>query len=115
MSIKAFKLKTGEEIIADVDGLSKVEDKEVLSGTITMNKPMSMHMIPSEEGIGLQLLPWCIYLKDHCVSYPSEEICFCEEPSTNIRNQYAEMTGLPTIPDDTIIVPDGGVPNIRLS
>ena len=114
MSIRAIKLKTGEEIVADIDGVSKVGDKEVLSDVIILNKPMTIHMIPSEQGIGLQLMPWCIYLKEHCVSYPSEEVCFCEEPSTGIRNQYAEMIGLPVIPDNTIITNEE-VPNLKLN
>lgn len=102
MSIRALKLKTGEELVADVEDFSADE--------ILLNKPMSIHMIPSEQGIGLQMLPWAIYLKEHKIRYPSSEVAFCEEPSTSVRNQYAEMTGLPTIPDDSIIIPEGIVP-----
>ena len=113
MSIKAVKLKTGEELITSVEGITKVGDKEVLEDKVVFDKPMTIHMIPSQEGIGLQMLPWGIYLKEHKIEYLSSEVVFCEEPSTSVRNQYAEMTGLPTIPDDSIIVPEGN-PNIKL-
>lgn len=107
MSIRAIKLKTGEEIIADIDGVSTVGEKEVLSDEIVLNKPMSIHMIPSEQGIGLQMLPWAIYAKSHKgIVISKEDVILCVETSTDVRNQYAEMTGLPVIPDDTIITPN---------
>jgi hypothetical protein len=110
MSIKALKLKTGEELIADVE----TKEGDLASEYTVLGKPFTIHIIPSEQGIGLQLLPWAIYLKEHTLDYPTKDIIFCEDPSTGVRNQYAEMTGLPTVPDDTIIVPEG-VPNLKLS
>jgi len=109
MSIRVIKIKTGEEIIADIDGISKVDDKETLAENIVLNKPMSIHMVPSEQGIGLQLFPWAIYTKNQKIDFEKKEVLFFVEPSTDIRNQYAQMVGLTVIPDDTIIVPSGGI------
>ncbi len=114
MSIRALKLRTGEELIADVDGLSKVGDKEVLAEKITLTKPFSIHLVPQENGIGIQMIPFALYAKEHKIDYPSTEVNFCIEPSTSIRNEYAQMTGMPVIPDDTIIIPEGN-PGLKLS
>lgn len=113
--IRAIKLKTGEELICDIEGVTKVGEKEVCGEEVIFNKPMTIHMIPSEEGIGLQLLPWAIYLKDHVLEYPGSEVNFCKEPSTSVRNQYAQMTGLPIIPDNSIITETEDIPNLKLS
>lgn len=116
MSIRALKLKTGEEVIADIEGVSKVGESEVLAETVVLGKPMSVHMIPSEEGIGLQLLPFALYAKNHGeIAISKDDVMFCVEVSTGIRNQYASMTGLPTIPDDSIIIPGEGSPSLKLS
>jgi hypothetical protein len=107
--IRAIKLKTGEEMITSIEGINKVGEKETMEETLTFSKPFSIHLVPSGEGIGIQLLPWALYAKNHdSIPYPSSEVSLCVEPSTDIRNQYAQMTGLPTIPDDKIIVPGGG-------
>ena len=114
MSIKVLRLKTGEELIADVVGINTVDEKEVLEDTLTLGQPFSLHLIPTEEGIGIQLMPWAIYARDHkSIPFPSSEVAFCIEPSTGIRNQYAEMIGLPVVPDKSIITPEGN-PNIKL-
>ena len=115
MSIRAVKLKTGEEIIADIEGISKVGDKEVLAEQIVLDKPFSIHLVPQQEGIGIQMIPWALYAKENSVPYPSSDINFCIEPSTSLRNEYASMVGLPTIPDDKIVIPEGGTPNLKLS
>lgn len=112
MSIRVVKIRTGEEIITDIDGITKIDEKEILEENVVFNKPMSIHMIPSEQGIGLQLLPWPIYAKVHIVNIKSEDVLFCVEPGTDVRNQYAEMIGLPVVPDDSIIL---GTSNIKLS
>lgn len=99
MSIKAIKLITGEDIVADVD-LQRDEE-------IVLTKPMSIHLMPSEEGIGLQMLPWAIYVKNHGnIVINHDKVIFCTDPSIDVRNRYAEMTGLPTIPDDSITIPN---------
>jgi len=114
MSIRAIKLKTGEELVADIEGISTVGDKEVLAEKVTLDKPFSIHLVPQENGIGMQMIPWALYAKEHSITYPSSEICFCIEPSTSLRNEYASMVGLPTIPDDKIVIPEGN-PSIKLS
>ena len=76
--IRVIKLKTGEEVIADIDGISKVGDIEKVGDEISMNKPMSLHLIPQQEGLGISLIPWVLYAKDHSkIPYLGSEVVFC--------------------------------------
>lgn len=114
MSIRVIKLASGEEVISDITGITKVGEEETLKEKIVLRKPMSLHLIPSEQGIGIQLMPFAIFAKNQDeIPMKTEGIMFCIEPSTDIRNQYADMTGLPLIPDDKIITDVN--PNIKLS
>ena len=109
MSIRVLKLSTGEEIISDIEGITKVGEKELLPEDIILSRPCSIHLVPTEQGFGVELLPWAIYAKDHkAIPLKNKNILFCIEPMASIRNQYAEIIGLPTIPDNSIISPNSG-------
>jgi hypothetical protein len=107
MSIRVLKLKSGEEVIADLTGESEVGGKSVLQEELILGNPLSIHMMLQEDGIEIQLLPYAIYAKNHKnIVIKKENVMFCVEPSIRVRNQYAVMVGIPVIPDDTIIIPD---------
>lgn len=118
MSIRILKLVSGEEIIADVTGVAKINGKEVLDKDLTVSKPIGIAFTPQDEGLGVQYYPWAVYLdasKDIVIEKRNIMFPPCEPP-VQIRNQYAEMVGLPVIPDKTIITtPGGDISNIRLS
>ena len=115
--IRIIKLVSGEELMASVSGVTEVDGKEVIEKSVILDKPIGFQMMPkSQEEMAIQWYPWGLYIKDvENIEIDKKDVMLCVEPQTNIRNMYAEMVGLPTIPDDSIIIPEGGVPNIKLS
>lgn len=115
MSIRILKLVSGEEIIADVSGVSTVDDKEVMEDKVLVSKAVGILFTPAEEGLKIQYYPWAMYL-DNTVEteLDSRNIMFPAIPPVKVRNQYAEMVGLPVIPDNSIIIPES-TPNLKLS
>lgn len=51
--IYIFKMVSGEEVIGTV-----VNELTTEEGYVSINKPRAVHMIPTREGVGLQLLPF---------------------------------------------------------
>lgn len=115
MSIRILKLVTGEEIIADVTGVSTVDDKEIMEDKILISKAVGILFSPAEEGLKIQYYPWAAYLDNTVeIEMDSRNIMFPAVPPVSVRNQYAEMVGLPIIPDKSIIIPES-TPNLKLS
>jgi len=116
MSIRILKLISGEEIIADVSGVSTVDDKEVMEDTVLISKAVGILFTPAEEGLKIQYYPWAMYLDNTKeLAMDKSNIMFPAIPPVSVRNQYAEMVGLPVIPDTSIIVPEGPTSNLKLS
>ena len=88
--VKVLKLITGEEIIARV-----TEEKNNL---ITLEKPMTLQMIPpntSTGQMGFALVPWMKAAKNKKVTISIEHILTEDEASEQTEKNYLQVvTGL---------------------
>ena len=89
--VKVLKLITGEEVIARV-----TEEKNV--DLITLEKPMTLQMIPpntSTGQMGFALVPWMKAAKNEKVTISTEHIIAEDEASEQTENNYLQVvTGL---------------------
>ena len=88
--VKVLKLITGEEVIARV-----TEEKNNL---ITLEKPMTLQMIPpntSTGQMGFALVPWMKAAKNKKVTISIEHILTEDEASEQTEKNYLQLvTGL---------------------
>jgi len=88
--VKVLKLITGEEVIARV-----TEEKNNL---ITLEKPMTLQMIPpntSTGQMGFALVPWMKAAKNKKVTISIEHILTEDEASEQTQKNYLQLvTGL---------------------
>ena len=89
--VKVLKLITGEEVIARV-----TEEKNV--DLITLEKPMTLQMIPpttSTGQVGFALVPWMKAAKNEKVTISTEHIIAEDEASEQTEKNYLQVvTGL---------------------
>ena len=88
--VKVLKLITGEEVIARV-----TEEKNNL---ITLEKPMTLQMIPpttSTGQVGFAMVPWMKAAKNDKVTISIEHILVTDEASDQTEKNYLQViTGL---------------------
>ena len=89
--VKILKLITGEEVIARV-----IEEKNI--DLITLEKPMTLQMIPpttSTGQVGFALVPWMKAAKNEKVTISTEHIIAEDEASEQTEKNYLQVvTGL---------------------
>jgi hypothetical protein len=93
MTVKLAILKSGEDIIADIQEMV-VEDKVV--GYI-FNKPCSIKMKSSEEkesvetnSVKIRLVPWILLTKDTRVPVSLDWVITLVDPIDQLSNMYQE-------------------------
>lgn len=84
MTIKVFKLISGEEIIADVTSGS--------SEGYFLDTPASIMLQQTENGIGVGLAPYMPYVSGKPYLYKSA-IASEGEPADAMRNEYSRLFG----------------------
>lgn len=82
------KLVSGEEIISD----SEVVNAEGVPVCV-FKKPCLLISVPTEQGVGLQMIPWMMYAKDHTVPIPADMIMTQVEVETDLYNKYNAAFG----------------------
>jgi hypothetical protein len=89
--VKVLKLITGEEVIARVS-------EEEHSDLLTLEKPMTLQMIPpttSTGQVGFALVPWIKAAKNDKVTVSIEHILITDEASDQTEKNYLQVvTGL---------------------
>ena len=89
--VKVLKLITGEEVIARVS-------EEEHSDLLTLNKPMTLQMIPPNTSTGqmrFAMLPWMKAAKNNKVTISIEHILVTDEASDQTEKNYLQVvTGL---------------------
>lgn len=88
--IKIVKLVTGEEIIGDVDEIANQHNE------IKISKPCVIQLVPSRgnpEQIGMALLPYAAYTKDHTILVKASCVVWTQEPVKELYNQYNSIFG----------------------
>ena len=89
--VKVLKLITGEEVIARVS-------EEEHSDLLTLEKPMTLQMIPpttSTGQVGFALVPWIKAAKNDKVTVSIEHILVTDEASDQTEKNYLQVvTGL---------------------
>ena len=90
--VKVLKLITGEEVIA------RVTEEEKNYSLITLEKPMTLQMIPpttSTGQVGFALVPWMKAAKNEKVTISTEHIIAEDEGSEQTQKNYLQLvTGL---------------------
>jgi len=90
--VKVLKLITGEEVIA------RVTEEENNYSLITLEKPMTLQMIPpntSTGQMGFALVPWMKAAKNKKVTISTEHIIAEDEGSEQTQKNYLQLvTGL---------------------
>ena len=88
--VKVLKLITGEEVIARVS--------EERSDLITLEKPMTLQMIPpttSTGQVGFALVPWMKAAKNDKATISIEHVLVTDEASDQTEKNYLQViTGL---------------------
>ena len=88
--VKVLKLITGEEVIARVS--------EERSDLITLEKPMTLQMIPpttSTGQVGFALVPWMKAAKNDKATISIEHVLVTDEASSQTEKNYLQViTGL---------------------
>ena len=88
--VKVLKLITGEEVIARVS--------EESSNLITLEKPMTLQMMPhntSTGQVGFALVPWIKAAKNDKTTISIEHVLVTDEASDQTEKNYLQVvTGL---------------------
>ena len=88
--VKVLKLITGEEVIARVS--------EENSNLLTLEKPMTLQMIPPNTTtgqVGFAIVPWIKAAKNDKVTISIEHVLVTDEASDQTEKNYLQMiTGL---------------------
>ena len=88
--VKVLKLITGEEVIARVS--------EENSNLLTLEKPMTLQMIPpntSTGQVGFALVPWIKAAKNDKTTISIEHVLVTDEASNQTEKNYLQViTGL---------------------
>ena len=88
--VKVLKLITGEEVIARVS--------EENSNLLTLDKPMTLQMIPpntSTGQMGFAIVPWIKAAKNDKVTISIEHVLVTDEASSQTEKNYLQViTGL---------------------
>ena len=98
MTIKILKLKTGEELVADIT---------VHGHEYALVKPFMLQMARDPRGqsqeMQLALFPYAPYTKDHTVRIRQESIIWFEDlPDSMIRDYHTAVSNLASRLDDSI-------------
>ena len=90
--VKVLKLITGEEVI------TRVTEEENNYSLITLEKPMTLQMIPpttSTGQVGFALVPWMKAAKNEKITISTEHIIAEDEASEQTQKNYLQVvTGL---------------------
>ena len=87
MSIKLLRLKSGEDIVADID-----ENED----TVTIENPAQIMPMgdPRQSGtVQMGFGPWVPFTTDKQIEIPRDWIVFIAEPATDIVNNYRQAFG----------------------
>ena len=86
MSIKLLRLKSGEDIVADID---------VNDDTITIENPAVIVPMGDPRGGNVQMGfgPWAPFSEDKQLEISKDWVVFITEPSTDIVNNYRQAFG----------------------
>ena len=86
MSIKLLRLKSGEDVVADID-----ENED----TITLENPAHIMPMGDPRGGNVQMGfgPWVPFNKSSTVEIPRDWVVFIIEPADDIVNNYRQAFG----------------------
>ena len=97
MSVKLLLLKSGEEIITEVQEIEDPETKEPLG--FRLHKPFRLEIISNEEqgivfnrekGYQLSWFPWAPLSKDKDFFLPADHVITAYDPLDSIMDQYVQ-------------------------
>ena len=86
MSIKLLRLKSGEDVVADID-----ENED----TITLENPAQIGPMGDPRGGNVQMGfgPWVPFNKSKTVEIPRDWVVFIIEPADDVVNNYRQAFG----------------------
>jgi hypothetical protein len=83
MTIRIFKLVTGEELISEYDDLA---------GSYTLKSPAVIVMQRTEQGVGVGLMPYMPYASGKITLNPQAVVSHCEA-DVKMINEYNRLFG----------------------
>jgi hypothetical protein len=88
MNVKCYQLINGQDVIGEfVDN----------GDTITLRKPASIHLVPSQNGnqqtFGVALMPFTPYAEFDKVTLYKDKIMLEFDATTDLINNYSKMFG----------------------
>jgi hypothetical protein len=95
MTVKIFKLTTGEEIIAEVTQETETH--------VSLDNPLAIMLRPSQDGFTYGFVPWC-HMIDGAKQIPLNSIVVSGPASDDVKNTYNSMFGGIVTPPKNLIV-----------
>lgn len=95
MTVKIFKLTTGEEIIGEV-----VNETE---HSVSLENPLAIMLRPSQDGFTYGFVPWC-HMIDGAKEIALSNIVVSGLASDDVKNTYNSMFGGIVTPPKQLIV-----------
>ena len=87
MAIKLVRLKSGEDLVADID---------INTDAVTLENPAMIMPVgnPGADGqVQMGFGPWVPFAKSKTFEVPREHIVFIADPADDIVNNYRQMFG----------------------
>ena len=87
MTIKLVRLKSGEDLVADID---------INTDAVTLENPAMIMPVgnPGADGqVQMGFGPWVPFAKSKTFEVPREHIVFIADPADDIVNNYRQMFG----------------------
>ncbi len=85
MSVRAFKLLSGEDIISTV--ISETDD------VLVVKDPAMIIVQRTETGFGVGLQPYTPYAKDHAVTFYKRALAASFDVEAQMQNEYNRIFG----------------------
>ena len=93
MAIKLIRIKSGEDVVADIDDNGD---------SLTLENPAML--VPMSDGRGNQVQmgfgPWAPFSEENRIDIPRDWTVFITEPTEEIKNNYRQAFG------SGVVVPD---------
>jgi len=87
MTIKLVRLKSGEDLVADID---------INTDAVTLENPAMIMPVgnPGADGqVQMGFGPWVPFAKSKTFEVPREHVVFIADPADDIVNNYRQMFG----------------------
>lgn len=83
-NICVMKMITGEEVIADVSNVS--------AGMFIFKKPRAVHLVPTQNGAAMHLVPWLNVIPDAEAPVAADDVVTILQAPAEVEQAYLRST-----------------------